>query len=358
MSLPLPIRPSGNRRGSSDTVDSGQYELGGHTYGRSQPRVQSMLASHSVPGSPSSREVSDRDEDGRNGATDDNSRAASRQSAREEDDDAELEIFDELEDGDVRPAVEAPAMVTPTALTSPGSPWPFTGMPRRAVRLGMSRGPSLDFHVSAPTSEADEDEGEEEGESPRKKVSAATIPHEILLHVLRLVGATSDLKRAVLVCKSWCQCGVELLWHKPVFHTKAAMDANLRVLGTAKQTFPYALFVKRLNFAGLNDDVDDLVLTRLVGCERLERLTLAGSVKVRDDGLCVLLRACRNLVALDLSECTEITDRTVIAAAENCPRLQGLNLSGCKKVTDAGISAIASSARSLRRVRRAIIDPS
>ena len=45
--------------------------------------------------------------------------------AGEADEDEDTDVFDDLED-EARPVIEAPALVTPTALTSPGSPWPFT----------------------------------------------------------------------------------------------------------------------------------------------------------------------------------------------------------------------------------------
>ena len=139
----------------------------------------------------------------------------------------------DLDDEQARASIHYPAMVTPTALTNPGAPWPFSASPD-GVRSPDRRDSLV---VSQPL--------------------AATVPHEILLHILRLVPSPSDLKSCVLVCKSWCQCGVELLWHKPVFHSTSGLLKNLRILSIHQQTFPYANFIKRLNFSALADHIDD-----------------------------------------------------------------------------------------------------
>ena len=185
---------------------------------------------------------------------------------------------------------------------------------------------------------------------PIGKPSAAFLPHEILLKVLRNVRTTPDLVSALLVCKSWCQCGVELLWNKPLFPNIAQLIKMLVILSWPVKTFPYAAFIKRLNFSQLADTLSDLLLTRLTVCERLERLTLAGCTEITDDSLEMVLKSCKGLVALDMSECVKITDATVRIAATYCRRLQGLNLSGCKLVTDAGLQDIARGCPMLRRV--------
>ncbi|CAG8844275.1 28502_t:CDS:1, partial [Racocetra persica] len=51
--------------------------------------------------------------------------------------------------------------------------------------------------------------------SSTSHAKAATIPSELILQIFKYVTSTADLKSCILVCKSWCRCGVELLWHKP-----------------------------------------------------------------------------------------------------------------------------------------------
>jgi hypothetical protein len=233
--------------------------------------------------------------------------------------DAELE-------GDAEPITQ-PALATPTL---DSSPWPFgafTSSSSSAVTPS-----TLPF--AAPV-----------------QPNPSSLPHEILLVIFRLVSNSADLRSCLLVCKSWCQCGVELLWHKPSFPNTSALIKMLVVLGKSQQTFPYALFVRRLNFSALADKMSDQILLRLVACERLERLTLASCVHITDDAVTRMLERCPGLVALDLSECRDITDDSVLMAANRCKRLQGLNLSGCRKVTDIGVGAIARGCKMLRRVR-------
>ena len=165
-----------------------------------------------------------------------------------------------------------------------------------------------------------------------------------------MVNSTNDLKHCLLVCKSWCQCGVELLWHKPVFSSATLLVKSLLILQSPTQTFPYATFIKRLNFSSMQSSMSDSMLARLSDCIRLERLTLTGATNITDIGACLLMGGCHCLVALDLSDCVQLSDQTMSAIGMNCPRLQGLNLTGCIEVTDAGIYCIASRCTMLKRV--------
>lgn len=181
---------------------------------------------------------------------------------------------------------------------------------------------------------------------------AQTIPSELILHIFKYVSSTSDLRNCLLVCRAWCHCGVELLWHKPVFIHPERLLRMIQILGGSTFSFPYTLFVRRLNLSNLAEHVIDLILGRLSKCERLERLTLAGCRKLTDGGLCKLLEGgCGpTLIAMDLSDVIELTDVAVLAIADKCPRLQGLNLSNCKEVTDQSVVVVAERCRGLRRV--------
>jgi len=64
---------------------------------------------------------------------------------------------------------------------------------------------------------------------------AATIPSELILQIFKYVTSTADLKSCILVCKSWCRCGVELLWHKPVFTGYASLIKLLVTLSRNTQ---------------------------------------------------------------------------------------------------------------------------
>lgn len=118
------------------------------------------------------------------------------------------------------------------------------------------------------------------------------------------------------------------------------------------RTFPYASFIRRLNFGLVSDHITDHSFYRLRHCSRLERLTLQGCSKLSDPVLKAVLGGNNmpELVALDLTNVKGVTDETVVSLAKGCPRLQGLNLSGCRLVSDAGIMAIAQHCKLLRRV--------
>lgn len=295
--------------------------------------------------------------------------------------DGEADDREEEEEDDSRGGsqIHYPALATPTA--SNVHPWPFgvassshsPGVPGAgpsaltAISEGLQGGHKGkgavygDGMISSPPSATplssplqDEDiyamNTTQLVHGTRSTSLAAFLPHEILLKILKNVRGTQDLINALLVCKSWCQCGVELLWNKPLFPHVGPLIKMLVVLSRPVSTFPYASFIKRLNFSQLTQKMSDTLLVRLTVCERLERLTLAGCSEVSDDALGILLQKCKNLVALDLSECVRITDATVAVAAQHCRRLQGLNLSGCRLVTDAGVEAIAKGCPMLRRV--------
>lgn len=228
-----------------------------------------------------------------------------------------------------------PALASPTNV-NPASPWPF-GSVQSGRERSLSNATATTLNGRRPSIGVD-------------KPSPSALPHEILLAILKLVPSNNDLKSSILVCKSWCQCGVELLWHKPYISHPDALQGILTVLSSPKQTFHYSDFVRRVNLSLLYPHVNDAVLVQLASCKRMERLTLSGSTSITDRGLGLLLDQCQSLVALDLSDCAQLTDIACLSISKNCRRLQGLNLSGCKNLASIGITAIAMECRELRRV--------
>ncbi|KAH8918508.1 RNI-like protein [Atractiella rhizophila] len=230
--------------------------------------------------------------------------------------------------------------------------------------------------------------------------SPAFLPHEIIIHIFRFLPLPSDLKSALLVCKSWCHCAVEFIWFKPSLGTQisnflrmliivtrtarsqayqelfademgiggedvemledgppsptASVSAEVDGEGGEKEeerapTFAYPRYIRRLNFSLLAQQIDDPILRHLLPCTRLERLTLNGCTGISDAGLIPLVRRLKGLVALDLSECVGIADAGVVEVGRNCRRLQGLNLTGCKNVGDEGVMAVAAGCPGMRR---------
>lgn len=180
----------------------------------------------------------------------------------------------------------------------------------------------------------------------------ADLPHEILLHIFRyLLGSQADLQACLLVCKRWCVCGVQVLWHRPSFYKLSALFKLIHVMIQPDASFPYASYVRRLNFSTLAGDLDDQLFGRMAACHRLERLTLAGCSQVTDATLARVLRNTPQLVAVDLSGVVQLTDATLEVLAATCTRLQGANLSGCRQIRTHGVLALANACPSLRRVK-------
>ncbi|PSS35488.1 hypothetical protein PHLCEN_2v1643 [Hermanssonia centrifuga] len=180
---------------------------------------------------------------------------------------------------------------------------------------------------------------------------ASRLPPEILIHILKHLHSSRDLYHAMLVCRAWCECSVELLWHRPNFSRLTTLGKMMRVIAGEDQTFLYARFIRRLNFLYLGSDLTDSLFSRLAQCVRLERLTLINCTSLTDSALTRVLPCCPNLVALDLTGVVETTDRVVVALASSTKRLQGINLCGCRKLTDKGVLALAANCPSLRRVK-------
>lgn len=186
-----------------------------------------------------------------------------------------------------------------------------------------------------------------------RNASAATLPHEILLHIFKYVAPNPpDLRRALTVCKAWCLCGVELLWHRPSLNRIASLFKLIHVIRKPEQTsFPYASFVRRLSLSVLASDLEDSLFGHLSVCTRLERLTLTGCTSITDDKIATVLSQTKHLVAADFSEVTQLTDKSILAIAQNCPRLQGMNISGCKLITSDAVAALAKNCKLLRRMK-------
>lgn len=187
---------------------------------------------------------------------------------------------------------------------------------------------------------------------PRSQASyASRLPPELLIHVLKHLHSTRDLYHAMLVSRGWCECSVELLWHRPNFTKLSTLVKMMRNFSRDDQTFLYARFIRRLNFSLLGEEINDSLFTRIAQCVRLERLTLLNCSTITDAALTRVLPCCPNLVALDLTGVNDTTEKAIVALASSTKRLQGINLGGCKKLTDRGILALAANCPLLRRVK-------
>ncbi|CAO1614941.1 unnamed protein product [Parajaminaea phylloscopi] len=185
--------------------------------------------------------------------------------------------------------------------------------------------------------------------------SPANLPHEILLHTFKfLLTRTTGhayLRNCLLVCRSWCLCGVELLWHRPAFLNNSSLVKLIQVIRRPDPTFPYVTFIRRLNFTGIAGQLENSLFTFMADCSRLERLSIGDCVGLTDESVASVLGRLKNLVSVDLTNLKDITDLTLTELAANCKRLQGLNLTGCKEITSVGVAALGENCPLLRRVK-------
>ncbi|KAI0311970.1 hypothetical protein OF83DRAFT_1067964 [Amylostereum chailletii] len=180
---------------------------------------------------------------------------------------------------------------------------------------------------------------------------ASQLPPELLINIFKYLHNPSDIHSSLLVSRAWCECSVELLWHKPNVPDFNTLFKIMKSLTREDCSFTYAHFIRRLNLLAVGKELIDNVFNRLVHCTRLERITLVGCTNLSDDVIARTVPSFPELVAIDLSGVGSVTDRTVLALADNCSKLQGVNLLNCKRVTSKSVRALAMGCPLLRRVK-------
>ncbi|KAG0316368.1 SCF ubiquitin ligase complex subunit [Dissophora globulifera] len=181
--------------------------------------------------------------------------------------------------------------------------------------------------------------------------SYCNLPSELIVLIFKFLTAPNDLRSAILACKTWCSCGVSLLWSKPSLLTVSAADRMVRTIAIPNTIFPYADYIRRLNLSFLAVDVTDDMLAQFATCSRLERLLLAGSIQISDVALKQILVRCSGLYSLDLSEIPSVTDSLLESVAAQCPRLHTLYLGSCPAITDDSVVKLARSCPQLKRLK-------
>ncbi|KAF8932974.1 SCF ubiquitin ligase complex subunit [Dissophora ornata] len=185
----------------------------------------------------------------------------------------------------------------------------------------------------------------------RRQKPNANLPSELILHVFKFLAAAHDLRSAILVCKQWCSCGIDLLWSRPSLLTSATAERMVETMAAPNTMFPYADYIRRLNLSVLATELHDSMLAQFTSCSRLERLLLAGSVNLTDAGLRRILTRCSELYSLDLSEIPAVTDALLEDIAAECPHLHTLYLGSCSAITDESVVKLAMSCPQLKRIK-------
>ncbi|KAJ4497795.1 hypothetical protein C8R41DRAFT_758842 [Lentinula lateritia] len=177
------------------------------------------------------------------------------------------------------------------------------------------------------------------------------LPPELLIHILKHIHSARDLVSSLQVCRTWCECSVELLWHKPNLNKYFTVEKMARLLAVPDQTFTYASFIRRLNFLAVAKELRDDIFCNFGKCDRLERLTLVNCHQLSEVAILQTLPCFPNLVAVDLTGVVHTSDEAIVGLASVARRLQGINLTGCKHVSDEGVMALALNCPLLRRVK-------
>ncbi|THH29134.1 hypothetical protein EUX98_g5049 [Antrodiella citrinella] len=187
----------------------------------------------------------------------------------------------------------------------------------------------------------------------------ARLPPEILIHILKHLHSSRDLYHALLVSHAWCECSVELLWHRPSFSKLSTLGKMMRVLARDDQTFIYARFIRRLNFLYLGADLTDSLFSRLAqaivalasSTKRLQGINLGGCKKLTDQGVLALAANCPLLRRVKLSHVEQITDKAISALAKSCLLLLEIDLNNCKRITDVSIRNLWQYSTHMREMR-------
>ncbi|KAK4446814.1 SCF E3 ubiquitin ligase complex F-box protein grrA [Podospora aff. communis PSN243] len=177
------------------------------------------------------------------------------------------------------------------------------------------------------------------------------LPNEILIAIFIRLSSASDILHVMLTCKRWARNAVDILWHRPACTSWPKHASICQTLGVENPYFHYRDFIKRLNLASLNENVNDGSVMPLAVCSRVERLTLTGCKGLTDTGLIALVRNNTHLLALDISLDVQITEASINAIAENCRRLQGLNVSSCTKISNDSLINLAQNCRFIKRLK-------
>ncbi|KAI1300509.1 SCF ubiquitin ligase complex subunit [Mortierella claussenii] len=181
------------------------------------------------------------------------------------------------------------------------------------------------------------------------------IPSELILHIFKFLTSSHDLRSALLVSKFWCSCGIDLLWSRPALLSLSIVQKMSQTLSLirSRAVFPYAHYIRRLNFTCVSQDLTDEELLKFSCCTRLERLLLPGCSKITEKALRRILRVGRGLYSLDLSDIPAVTDAVLEQVAVCCPKLHTIYLTGCEALTDDSIATLAKLCPSLKRIKLA-----
>jgi len=186
---------------------------------------------------------------------------------------------------------------------------------------------------------------------PLQHSPISTVPAEVLITILKQLHSPKDLFHCLQVSRAWCECSVELLWHKPSFPKYGTVHKMAALLRRTDLTFTYGRFIRRLNFLNQGADLKDDLFAAFSKCDRLERLTLINCKHITTQLLTQMLPNFASLVSIDLTNVIHTNTEAIVALAAVSSRLQGINLAQCHQVTDAGVIALAKSCPLLRRVK-------
>lgn len=183
--------------------------------------------------------------------------------------------------------------------------------------------------------------------------SINNMPPEILLLIFSQISHKPDLVPLLLVCKSWANLIVELIWFRPSLMYKKNLEelAKIMRLDRSETFWDYRQYIRRLNLSFIFEHIDDEFLSLFNGSTNLERLTLVNCTKLTYQPIVNILQNCEKLQSIDMTGVRDIRNEIFLALAKNCPRLQGLYAPSCPQITNEVLFEVVNSCPMLKRVK-------
>lgn len=179
------------------------------------------------------------------------------------------------------------------------------------------------------------------------------LPSEILHLVLDKLSRKTSIVHLLVVCKSWAQIIIKIIYYRPHINKKTQLDLFMRTmrLSSNETIFNYRLMIKRLNFSFVGDYLTDEELYSFVGCKNLERLTLVFCKHVTSKPVSAVLQDCQYLQSVDITGIKDVEDNIFHTLASNCIRIQGFYVPQAKNVSFEALIKFISHASMLKRVK-------
>lgn len=148
---------------------------------------------------------------------------------------------------------------------------------------------------------------------------------------------------------------VPALWSSPPLSDASSTRTLLAMVGRSNTFFPYASFVRHLDFRAVASFVADSEMLLASSCKHVTYVNLRTCTMVSTATFVHFFESIPSVRAVYMPCTPNITDLVLFAIARSCTYLRQFDISACHLVTDAGVIALAAACRSLRAIRLAYL---